>query len=97
MLPAAAVHVHDERHVLSFSRNVEIKLLLRPDPSTYGTLVIQATLFAPVGYGCLVTVRICACVVAIVAKRQQMRSEGRLKIEAHPRVRKRIFIKAKGG
>src|SRR4029077_15958639 len=29
MLPAAAVHVHDERHVLPFGRNVEVKLLLR--------------------------------------------------------------------
>src|SRR6202035_731083 len=30
MFQAAAVYVHDERHVLPFGRNVEIKLLLRP-------------------------------------------------------------------
>jgi hypothetical protein len=32
-------------------------------------------------------------VAAIVAKRQQMRTEGGLKIEVHPRVRKCLFIK----
>src|ERR1700688_1900817 len=30
MFQAAAVYVHDERHVLAFGRNVEVKLLLRP-------------------------------------------------------------------
>ena len=32
MFQAAAVYVHDKRHVLPFGRNVEVKLLLRPAP-----------------------------------------------------------------